>query len=138
MACSEETQSRSYLRLKMATQKRKRVSRRDIRAYVARTFHAGFDVSQIVATTSTIDNMNSGFVHGAAVHILEVFDGHRFATPTALDDPGLADMQETFLMYVHRALMYVATAAKALGADAEFQFLYNLKANLFHNNGEIK
>jgi hypothetical protein len=121
-----------------ATQKRMRVSRRDIRAYVARTFQAGFDVSQIVATTSTIDNMNSGFVHGAAVHTMDVFDGRRFTVPTADDDPRLADMRETFLMYIHRALMDVAMAAKAVGAEDEFQTLYRLTTGLFDDAGRVK
>ena len=121
-----------------ATQKRKRVSRRDIRAYVARTFNAGLDVSEIVAVTSTIDNMNSGFVHGAAVHTMDVYDGAHFAIPSANDDLRLADMRETYLLYVHRALMDVATAAKALGAETEFRALYTLTTDLFYDNGNVK
>lgn len=121
-----------------ATQKRNRVSRRDIRAYVARTYNAGFAVSQLVAVTETIDAAFSGYVHGAAVHIMDVYDGDKFVLPLQTTDRRLTDMMEQYVQYVHRAMMAVAVAAKAFGDSGPFDLVYEAVRSAFTDDGKIR
>ena len=121
-----------------ATQRRNRVSRRDIRAYVARTYNAGLPVSQVVAATETIDAAFSGYVHGAAVHIMDVYDGRKFIVPLPTTDRRLSDMMNQYVLYVHRAMMAAAIAAKAFGDRGPFEFVYRTIESLFTDDGKIK
>lgn len=120
-----------------SSQRRDRVSRRDIRAYVARTFHSGQPVSRIVDVTETIDNAFSGYIHGAAVHTMDVFDGTSFCIPLVPGDRPLEAIRDQLSQYVHRALMAVATAAKALGEEKLFRELYELQGELFTDSGDL-
>lgn len=121
-----------------ATQRRNRVSRRDIRAYVARTYNAGLPVSQVVAVTETIDATFSGYVHGAAVHIMDVYDGRNFVLPLRATDRRLSDMMEQYVMYIHRAMMAVAVAAKAFGDSGPFEMVYQAVQSAFTDDGKIQ
>ncbi|HWJ75326.1 MAG TPA: hypothetical protein VNX29_19370 [Kaistia sp.] len=121
-----------------ATQRRNRVSRRDIRAYVARTYNAGLPVSQVVAVTETIDATFSGYVHGAAVHIMDVYDGHKFVLPLPATDQQLSDMMWQYILYVHRAMMAVAVAAKTFGDSGPFELVNGAVHSVFTDDGEIR
>jgi hypothetical protein len=121
-----------------ATQKRNRVSRRDVRAYVARTYNAGLPVSQVVAVTETIDATFSGFVHGAAVHIMDVYDGRKFVLPLQTADRRLSDMKTQYVLYISRAMMSVAVAAKAFGDSGPCELVYGAICSVFTDDGEIR
>ncbi|MBO3759429.1 hypothetical protein [Ciceribacter sp. L1K22] len=121
-----------------ATQRRNRVSRRDIRAYVARTYNAGLPVSQVVAATETIDATFSGYVHGAAVHIMDLYDGHKFALPLQTTDRRLSDMKGQYVLYIHRAMMAVAVAAKAFGDNGPFELVYGAVRSVFTDDGDVR
>jgi hypothetical protein len=120
-----------------SSQRRNRVSRRDIRAYVARTFSAGQSVNRIVEITETIDSAFSGYVHGAAVHTMDMFDGERYRVPLEHSDGPLGAVRDQYPQYLHRALMAVATAAKAIGDEQLFTDLYRAQAALFDEAGYI-
>ena len=121
-----------------ATQKRNRVSRRDIRAYVARTYNARLPVSQVVAVTETIDATFSGYAHGAAVHIMDVYDGRKFVLPLQTADRRLSDMMEQYVLYIHRAMMAVAVAAKAFGDSGTFEMVYQAVHSVFTDDGKVQ
>jgi hypothetical protein len=121
-----------------ATQKRNRVSRRDIRAYVARTYNARLPVSQVVAVTETIDATFSGYVHGAAVHIMDVYDGRKFVLPLQTADRRLSDMMEQYVLYIHRAMMAVAVTAKAFGDSGTFEMVYQAVHSVFTDDGKVQ
>jgi hypothetical protein len=121
-----------------ASQRRNRVSRRDIRAYVARTYNAGLPVSQVVAVIETIDATFSGYVHGAAVHIMDVYDGRTFVLPHQTTDRRLSGMMEQYVLYVYRAMMAVAVAAKAFGDRGPFERVYGAIQSVFTDDGEIR
>lgn len=106
-----------------ATQKRNRVSRRDIRAYVARTYTVGVPVSQVVAVSETVEATFSGYVHGAAVHIMDLYDGRKFVLALETTDLPLSDIAEQYVGYVYRAMTSVAIAAKAFGDSGPFDFV---------------
>lgn len=121
-----------------ATQRRNRVSRRDIRAYVARNYNAGLPVSKVVAVTETIDATFSGYVHGAAAHIFDVYDGRTFVLPLRTTDQRLSDMMEQYVLYIHRAMMAVAVAAKVFGDSGPFEMVYRAIKTVFADDGKLQ
>lgn len=94
-----------------SSQSRHRVGRKHIRAYIARTYHEE-SVSEVVNVYETLDNGYSGYVHGAAVHVLETFEGDGFAVPSLKT---LSTMRSIMPYYLLRALQDVMLAAFALG-----------------------
>ncbi|RTL94911.1 MAG: hypothetical protein EKK31_30160 [Hyphomicrobiales bacterium] len=95
-------------------QKRGMVPRDKIQAYVARTFSGG-NPSAMQAVSRSVYKAYSGFVHGAAVHILDIFGGRppsfhlAGVSGTRRHDISVAD----FLNYVYRSLMSAAMIASA-------------------------
>jgi hypothetical protein len=65
-----------------SSQNRPMVSRKKIRAYVAKVAMLGSDPSTGVTLSHTIHSMYSGFVHGASPHIMDMVEGSppRFAS----------------------------------------------------------
>jgi hypothetical protein len=122
-----------------STQRRNRVSRRDVRAYVARAYQApNFGVSDIVNVTETIDNAFSGYIHGAAGHIMDVFDGVDFCVPVEQATPPIACLTDQLAQYLHRAIMSFEVSAKALGLDELNMSLRSLSNDLFTAGGDLK
>lgn len=99
-----------------SSQTRRRVSRRDVRAYIARTYSemAGAPVSTMSAVYETIDSAMSGYVHGAAVHILDVYDSTGFNVPMPAVVGPQAAIERQFPGYLFRSLGSLAFAASAL------------------------
>lgn len=106
-------------------QKRNRVPRKKIRAYNARTFTAGNDSHTASTVVATIDDLYSGFIHAAGVHVLDMYGGDppRFQieglSGTSRADEAIAD----FRNYLHRGLVDMAFGAKAVGLDVLFDSL---------------
>lgn len=100
-------------------QKRDRVPRRKIRAYLARELNKDEPVSEVVATSEALENAYSGFVHGAGVHTMDTYFGSppSFHVDGSTDSPFLDDHFEDFRNYLHRALLAAASAAKSVGHD---------------------
>ncbi len=120
-----------------STQSRDRVSRRDIRAYIARTYVVpGFAVSDVVKVTETIDSIFSGYIHGAAVHIMDVFDGSNFRIPVGPRDRPKSALQSQYWQYLHRAIMSFETASLALGFDSLNSKLHELALSTFDPYGD--
>ncbi len=119
-----------------SSQKRSRVSRKKIRAYVARTYSADGDTSTAVNVFATIEAAFSGYVHGAAVHTMDVYNGKRFQVPMDHHAPPLEALRQQRNYYCCRAISNVAIAAKALGDEHRFRFLYKLDKELFNEYGE--
>lgn len=118
--------------------KRNRVSRKEIRAYVARTYSDKSEVSSVVAVTELIEGVFSGFVHGAGTHTMDLFDGLNFQIPL---DPGngvLADMRDQFSHYLQRTVQGFCFSAMAIGREDVFRTLYTLDKELFQANGELR
>lgn len=107
-----------------APQKRGMVSRDKIIAYNARTMPSG-DPSTNSKASTTLHKAYSGFVHGAAPHIMDLYGGDppRFQTAGLLGTSRMSDSKDDFANYPYRALMTCAVAAKALGSPA-FDRLY--------------
>ena len=86
-----------------SSQSRGMVRRDKILAYVARTYTPN-DPSSTQNTFSTIFRGYSGYVHGAAVHILDIFDGQRFQTPVAPGETRHDSAVKDFMNYPPRCI----------------------------------
>ncbi|MBI4920501.1 MAG: hypothetical protein HY834_02035 [Devosia nanyangense] len=115
-----------------ATQSRHRVSRRDIRAYIARTYAGiiGADVSSISAVYETIDNAYSGYVHGAAGHIIDVYDGRTFRVPLSAHEGPQAIIERQTPGYAFRTVGSLTFAAQALGLSNLAYQLHQLAGSI--------
>lgn len=101
-----------------STQKRGMVSRDKIMAYNARTYPGG-DPSTNKALSETLHKSYSGFVHGAAVHILDMYGGDppHFHTEGLRGTSRLDDHGRDFLNYPYRGLASANIIALALGLN---------------------
>ena len=121
-----------------STQSRDRVSRHDVRAYVARTYRGNMAVSDIVALTATIESTNSGYIHGAAVHTIDVYDGRRFCVPLSAGDRPLESVRFLLSTYMSRALGSFEIAAKALGDEELCSRIRGVGKALYNEFGEVR
>jgi hypothetical protein len=121
-----------------STQKRHRVSRHDIRAYVARTYGGKMAVGDVVVLTETIESAFSGYVHGAAVHTIDVYDGRRFRVPLAAGDDPLESVRGLLSTYLFRALGSFEIAAKALGDDDLWLHIRGAGKHFFDDYGQVR
>jgi hypothetical protein len=93
---------------------RDRVSRRAIRAALGRfAAGAGIDSSKHQAIGKTLYATFSGFVHGAYVHIMELFGGNPplFHTRGMLNTPRMSEAIDNHANYVYRSLIAVEHVA---------------------------
>lgn len=118
--------------------KRNRVSRREIRAYVARTYSDESEVSRAVAVTELIEGVFSGFVHGAGTHTMDLFDGLDFQVTLDRGNRVLADMRDQFSHYLQRTVQGFCFSAMAIGREDVFRTLHRLDKELFQANGELR
>jgi hypothetical protein len=118
-----------------SSQKRHRVSREKIRSYVARTYDHNGQSEDVSKVFGTIETALSGYVHGAANHIIDVYDGCRFTIPLQPGDGPL----ETLLLqrnnYCTRGLMSLSTAARGMAMFDLFDELHRLNDELFDEYG---
>lgn len=118
-----------------SSQKRSRVPRKKIRAYIAKAFTADGNTSVAIDVIETLDLAFSGFVHGAAVHILDVYDGKSFQVPMGIRESRLEDLQAQRNAYSFRSLTSAILVAKAFGDEDRCKSLYELCLELFDEFG---
>lgn len=105
-----------------STQKRPSIPRKNINAWLARHPLSGTDESTGVAATTTLHKTYSGYIHGAAPHIMDLYGGNppRFHMRGMLGTPRHEDHTDDLLNYYYRAIVSFAFSAKAFGDDAQF------------------
>lgn len=122
-----------------STQTRARVSRDKIRAYVARAYSGNnMVVSDVVKITRVVENTNSGYVHGAAGHVIDAFDGRQFIVPMNSGDKPLEDMRDLVGSYAFRSLGAFEVAARALGEGHLWSKLGDLSRKLLSENATLR
>jgi len=101
-------------------QSRDMVKRQKIRAHNARALGDGSDVSEPLVAAKIINKAFSGFVHGAAPHILECFGGHppHFHTQGLLGTPRMPEYEHSLWNYMYRGFMSHLFVAQALRAES--------------------
>jgi hypothetical protein len=109
-----------------STQKRPSIPRKKINAWIARHPFSGIDESTGVALTNTIHKTYSGYVHGAAPHIMDLYGGTppRFHMKGMLGTPRHEEHADDLLNYYYRAIAAFGLAAKAFGDEALFAKIY--------------
>jgi hypothetical protein len=110
----EEFEETAQVRF-MVSAKRDRVSRKDIHAALMKLEGAEIDPSTLRHALNTVHKAFSGFVHGAYVHIMDMFDGRRFHMRGMAGMPRLDQAEEAFSYYVYRAFLAVRVVAKRTG-----------------------
>jgi hypothetical protein len=105
-----------------STQNRPSIPRRKINAWIARHPFFPGDESTWVALSAFIMKTYSGYVHGAAPHIMDLYGGEppRFHMRCLLGTPRHDDHSDDLLNYYHRAIAAFAFAANAFDDDEIF------------------
>lgn len=103
-----------------STQKRDTVPAKKIHAAIGRLAETIANPSDMQELSRTLNRSYSGYVHGAYIHIMEMFGGSsttnlHFHTEGMLGTPRIAEWQEQFGKYLHRALITAVFVARKLG-----------------------
>lgn len=105
-----------------STQNRAPPNRQKIRAWIANT--TAEDPSTAIKVDRSLYKSFSGYVHGAAPHIMDLHDGKRFLVMGVLGTYRHEEHKDDLWNYYFRGLCAVAFAAKALGDEVLFQSMY--------------
>ena len=121
-----------------STQKRPMVSRRKIRAYLARIQGAALDPSRGAELLRTVDKTYSGFVHGASPHIMDMYNGDppRFHVCGMLGTSHVDEHRADLWNYFYRSIGSFVTSAKAFGDEALCQSILVYMRNFARANGQ--
>jgi hypothetical protein len=114
-----------------ATQKRDRVPRDKIQAALARQSHNPVNPSDSQKVKSTITKSNSGYVHGASGHILEMYGGGGdpgYELQGMLNTRRQVTSEELAWTYVYRGLLGFMEAAGAFGETELLAELFSFRA----------
>ncbi|MDP3619426.1 MAG: hypothetical protein Q8R63_06490 [Ramlibacter sp.] len=105
-----------------STQRRDRVPREKVRAFIAKFEEGGLDQSTRVNVTATVANTYSGYVHGAGSHIMEMYFGDppRFHVGASYASPFWDDHVGDLNNYYLRGICSFGLAAAAFG-DADLR-----------------
>lgn len=100
-----------------STQRRDRVPREKVRAFIAKFEEGGFDQSTKVSVTATVAKTYSGYVHGAGSHIMEMYFGDppHFHVGASYASPFWGDHVEDLNNYYLRGICSFGFAAAAFG-----------------------
>lgn len=107
-----------------STQKRGMVSRRKIRAEIGRFVSeipgSTADLSSTIEQLRTVDNAQSGYVHAAAPHIMDMYGGRppRFHMAGMLGTVRELEHRKQFWDYVYRSITVFALSLEAFGDTA--------------------
>lgn len=106
--------------------KRPSIKRSKIHAYLSRVPGSGPDTSSSQAAMQAVYKTNSGFVHGASPHLMELYGGARphFHMRGMRGTHFWSDHAADYRNYVYRSLMAFAMAARAFDDDTLFSELY--------------
>lgn len=105
-----------------STQKRPMIPRKKISAFVSKDRGSGYGQSSTIEVVRTIFKTNSGYVHGASPHLMELYYGNPpyFHLNGSVDSPLYNDHLNDILNYYYRAIITFSFAAKAFGEDELF------------------
>lgn len=113
----------------LATQKRDRVSRRQIQFAIASITENPVNPSDSQELARTISNVNSGYVHAASEHILDMYGGNPpgYYLNGMLGTLRQEEWENLAWNYFYRALLTFMCAAQAFGCAERVQSLYEYR-----------
>lgn len=114
-------------------QKREMIPRRRIRAYLSRVDDNIKNPSDQIDVSRSLSKAYSGYVHGAAPHIFELYGGSppMFHLSGMLGTPRIDEHERDLLNYFFRGILSFIGAAKAFGDKG-------LTEGLFHFRGRFE
>lgn len=118
--------------------KRDRVPRSKIISYISRAYSTDRDIYTAKTNTELIEGAFSGFVHGAAGHIMDIFDGRDFVIPLEASDEPLMALTEQFGHYIQRTIIAFCHTSLALERRELFDRLYALNRRYFKDDGTLR
>lgn len=100
-----------------SSQKRGMIPRKKIRAYIARIEGSNLNPSDGVELSRTMSKAYSGYVHGAAPHIMDMYCGYppRFHTSGMLGTPMIKVYRKDLWNYFFRGILSFILVAKVFG-----------------------
>lgn len=95
------------------------IRRQKIRSFIANSPVGGRDPCSAIKTGKEVYDAYSGFVHGAAPHIMDMYGGNppRFHVRGMSGTPRISDHEEDLWNYVYRGILSFAFAVKAFGDE---------------------
>ncbi|MEC4685977.1 MAG: hypothetical protein VST71_09640 [Nitrospirota bacterium] len=105
------------------------IPRKKIRAYLAQIEGHPMDVSRASTLAKVMSKTYSGFVHGAAPHIMELYGGNpgRFHTNGMVGTPRIEEYANDLWNYLYRGLLSLIFAAKMFGSQEHVDLLVTRK-----------
>lgn len=122
----------------LARTKRDRVPRSKIISYVSRAYSTDGDTHTAKTNTELVEGAFSGFVQGAAGHIMDIFDGRDFVIPLESGDEPLMALTEQFGHYIQRTIVAFCHTSLALERRDMFETLYALNERYFMDDGTLR
>lgn len=118
--------------------KRPMVSRKKIRAYIAKIEGVAMDPSRGIELARTINKAYSGFVHGASPHIMDRYGGQppKFHIKGMLGTPRIKEHADDLWNYMYRTYVSHILVAKALGADRHVEIMTKYLRRFEDNAGK--
>lgn len=112
-----------------STQKRKTVKRRKVHASVARQMSEIMEQERTQQLHRTLHQVFSGYVHGAASNILEMYGGKppKYHLNGLRETPRITEWEKHTVHYVYRGIISLMLISIALQRNQEFQELYELR-----------
>ena len=108
---------------------REMVPRKKIRAFLAEVDGKESNPSRTVDVTKVISKIYSGFIHGAAPHIMESYFGNppHFHTHGMVSTPRIEEYTDDLWNYMYRGFLSHIFVAKAFGAEKHVEALIQKK-----------
>jgi len=102
-----------------SSQKRDRIPRKKIRSALAREAPPEVEGDRLAELQRTVSNTQSGYVHGASGHILEMYGGlpPKFHVAGMADTPPMEVHEYNLWNYFHRCFESMEMIAVALGSE---------------------
>lgn len=104
-----------------STQKRPMVSRKKIRAYIARVEKIALDQDRCIELSRTLHKAYSGFVHGASPAIMDMYDGGTspgFLVRGMIGTIRMTELRDDLWNYFYRGILAFSFVAMAFRDDA--------------------
>jgi len=120
-------------------QKRPMIPRKKIRAYLANVERVVVDQSRSIELSKTLSKTYSGFVHGAAPQIMDMYGGNppHFHTKGLLGTSRMQEYADDLWNYMYRTFLSHIIVAKVLGAKKHVEILDKYKLMFEKNAGQI-
>jgi hypothetical protein len=122
----------------LSEQKRPTIPRQKIQAAIARQEGNPLNPSDAQRLRRTLAQAYSGYVHGASVHILEMYGGNppRYYLRGMCDTPRIEELTANYWDYLYRGILVIALAAASFGEVELGVKLYALGEHVWKVSGK--